>query len=378
MLLKMSQSQISEAGKTDDQTACNKVSIRDTQMTTDCQVMSNVSEISDTNSDKLSYDWETCETLQIVKAFPISDYGTKSDDLSSSDFLVPEPPSLSGIIDSTISRSSSSTTTDVEEKYVVDNISSLSSISEVKVSKAPRKHTYGKERVERKGNIYDKLYNACLRGEISIVNDILKKCTETLIPDEDGQTPLYAACIGDHLEVVKLLIDFGYDVNHQDKDGKTPLHAAFENHAPELAQAIITQFHANTDIRDKQNWTPLHTAIDRGYYSYSQHLAQFLCQDVGTEVSWIQLQAACFEENTKYVKVILDSNTDVNHVSSAGHAPLHIAVTKNNIIIINLLLDQNVDINIKIFMVKLHFTSLWRMVRKLSFRHCLHRKLIPI
>ena len=149
-----------------------------------------------------------------------------------------------------------------------------------------------------------------------------------------------------HLELVNLLIDSGYDVNHQDKEGKTPLHITFENHAPDLAQTLITQFKANTEVRDKQNWTPLHTAIDRGYYRYASELLQrFLHQDVDTEVSWIQLLAASYEENKQNVQFILDSGTDVNHVSSAGHTPLHIAVNKSNIDLVTLLLDQDVNID---------------------------------
>ena len=105
-------------------------------------------------------------------------------------------------------------------------------------------------------------------------------------------------------------------------------------------RTLITQFCARTEIRDTRNWTPLHTAIDRGYYNYSQQLSQFLHQDVGTEVSWIQLQAACSEDNTQNMKFLVDANTDVNHNSSAGHAPLHIAVTKSNIDAVTLLLDQ--------------------------------------
>ena len=41
----------------------------------------------------------------------------------------------------------------------------------------------------------------------------------------------------------------------------------------------------------------------------------------------------------------MDSNTDVNHVSSAGYTPLHIGVTRNNIDLVTLLMDQNVDVN---------------------------------
>ena len=295
-------------------------------------------------NDSLTYDWEDCETRKVVKAFPISDYGTNYDQSSIEYPLVPEP-SISGIADSTIRNPPQRTISDVEENFIEDDMSSLTNISAIQVSKAPRKHTFGKERTERERNVYDRLYNVCLKGELSTLNDILGKHS-TIMQDEDGQTPLYAACIGDHREIIKLLIDFGYDVNHQDKEGKTPLHITFENHAPDLAQILITEFKANTEIRDKQNWTPLHTAIDRGYSNYSCELSQrFLHQDVDPEVSWIQLHAASFDENKQDVQFLLDAGTDVNHVSSAGHTPLHIAVTKSNIDLVVLLLDHNVNIN---------------------------------
>ena len=82
-------------------------------MATGYQVQDSNDECED---DNLTFDWEDCETLQIVRAFPISDYGTKSDNQSSTnDFLVPEPPSLSGIIDSTINNPPQRTISDVDE-----------------------------------------------------------------------------------------------------------------------------------------------------------------------------------------------------------------------------------------------------------------------
>ena len=299
---------------------------------------------SECESDNLTYDWEDCETLKAVKAFPISDYGTNYDQSSIEYPLVPEP-SISEIADSTVIIPQQGTISDVEENFVEDDMSSLTNISEIQVSSAPKKHEFGKERAEREGNTYDKLYNACLKGELSTLNDILEKHS-TLMQDEDGQTPLYAACIGDHREIIQRLIDFGYDVNHQDKEGKSPLHITFENYAPDLAQILITEFKANIEIRDKQNWTPLHTAIDRGYSNYSCELSQrFLHQDADTEVNWIQLHAASFDRNKQDVQFLLDAGTDANHVSSAGHTPLHIAVTKSNIDLVSLLLDQNININ---------------------------------
>ena len=319
------------------------LSTHDPQMTTSGQILDSA-EITDT--DSLTYDWETSETLHIVKTFPISDYGTKSDaGQTSSEFDVPDP-SISGIADSTTIESSSKSTTDVEEKYVEVDLLSLSDISDVKVSNATRKHEYAKARIEREGNTFDKLYNACLKGQRGIVKCILENHETRPLSGEDGQTPLYAACIGNHLEIINLLIESGYDINHQDNEGKTPLHITFEHYEVDLAETLITKFHADTEIRDKNYWTPLHTAIDRGFYSYSEQLSEkFLQQDVDSEVRWIQLHAACVQENTQNVQTLLDAETDVNHASSAGHTPLHIAVSKNCIDIITLLLDQRADVN---------------------------------
>ena len=299
----------------DDQAINHENELHEFPMETDYQPY----QCENSNAEDLSYDWETAETLQEANPFRISSDEESSDDNSSDDFLVPEPPSISGIMEGTSYISTSKSTTSVEENYITDDMSSLTNISDIKASKAPQKHEFAKERLEREGNIYDKLYNACLKGQLSIVKDIQETHNGPLSPDEHGQTPLYAACLGNHLDIIKLLISFGYDVNHQDNEGKTSLHRTFENHDPDHAKILITQFCANTEVRDAQNWTPLHTAIDQGYFNYSHDLScEFFYADVGTDITWIQLHAACFEGRTQDVEVLLDSNTDVNHVSSAG------------------------------------------------------------
>ena len=117
--------------------------IPDSQMASGYQIEKS-SDMSDDDIGLLIYDWETCETLQIVKAFPVSNHGTQSDDQSSTnDFLVPEPLSVSGIIDSTISSPPPRTVSDKEENYIGD-ISNSTSYTNITVSEAPRKSNYVK------------------------------------------------------------------------------------------------------------------------------------------------------------------------------------------------------------------------------------------
>ena len=327
--------------KHDEQEAPHKTDSQELCMSTDYQ--SHQSESETANIDDLSYDWAADEILQMAKAYRISSDEEGSDGYNSDDYMVPEP-SISQINEGTSYAPSSKRTTTVDENYIMDDMSSLSNITDIQASNAPQKHEYAKERVEK--NICDKLYNACLKGKVSMVKKILETHNGTLTPDEHGQTPLYAACLGNHLDIIKLLISFGYDVNHQDNEGKTPLHRTFEDHDPDLAKILIAELSASIEVRDAHNWTPLHTAIDQGYFNYSHDLTcTFFQGDVGTEVAWIQLHAACFEGRIQDVQVLLDANTDVNHVSSAGYTPLHIAVTKNNTHLVTLLMDQNVHVN---------------------------------
>ena len=150
----------------------NHQSVNDSQIASGCEKSSEMSD-----DDKLIYDWEDCEMLQIVRAFSISDYGTEYQlNQPSVEYpLVSEPPTLSEIIDSTTSNPQPRTMSDVEENYVEYDLSSLTDVSDIKVSNAPRKYEFVKERVQRKDNVYDKLYNACLKGQITISMGYIKK-----------------------------------------------------------------------------------------------------------------------------------------------------------------------------------------------------------
>ena len=198
-----------QVSNNDEQVINNDRKLVEIQVVAECQIPLTLESSDDNDEDdaKLSYDWETSEALQMAKAFRISSDEESSD--TSDDTLIPEP-SISGIMEGTSYTSSSKRTTTVEENYIVDDMSSLSDVSDIRISNAQQRHEFAKERVKREYNVYDVLYNACLKGQLYFIEFFLQTHKATLAPDELGQTPLYAACIGNHIDIMKLLIDSGY------------------------------------------------------------------------------------------------------------------------------------------------------------------------
>jgi len=72
------------------------------------------------------------------------------------------------------------------------------------------------------------------------------------------------------LEVAECLLDNGADIDVQDENGFTPLHLAVDegyynsNSHADTAKLLLDKG-ANSMITDQQNWSPINWAKDRNY-----------------------------------------------------------------------------------------------------------------
>ena len=112
------------------------------------------------------------------------------------------------------------------------------------------------------------LHNATNLGKTEIVKSILlKEETSELVnkaDNEENYTALHLASMKGNNTLVKDLIDFGADVDQGDKHGNTPLHLVTLLEFPSFVTTLIKSG-ANVNLQnDRRGDTALHIAISKG------------------------------------------------------------------------------------------------------------------
>ncbi|MBS1828076.1 MAG: ankyrin repeat domain-containing protein [Acidobacteria bacterium] len=118
------------------------------------------------------------------------------------------------------------------------------------------------------------------RGDVPLMNQLVKLGADPLLPNFDGTTPLLAAAgvgtnepqeeageEGEAVEAVKVLLDLGADINTVDKNGDTAMHGAAYAISP-LVVKLLAERGADPQIWNRPNkagGTPLFIA--EGYTS---------------------------------------------------------------------------------------------------------------
>jgi ankyrin repeat protein len=86
---------------------------------------------------------------------------------------------------------------------------------------------------------YTPLYIASDRGNLEIVNSLIKAGVNVNQATDEGVTPLCIAAKLDRLEIVKSLITAGANVNQATNEGITPLFIASQNNSLEVVKELL-------------------------------------------------------------------------------------------------------------------------------------------
>lgn len=157
------------------------------------------------------------------------------------------------------------------------------------------------------------MIRACNNRRWHIAQSLLELYGNLLVDvrgiDDYGHTPLHAAASHGQTDFMIALIDAGADVDAEAIHGSTPLYLAACNNRPNAVRLLL-QAGAEPDVVCG-GYTPLATAVDRGY--------------------------------TQVVQILLDSGAAPFISNVAGDDPLHIAARHGNVEIAQALLEAGAD-----------------------------------
>nr|CAB3221774.1 zinc finger protein LOC723799 [Phallusia mammillata] len=195
---------------------------------------------------------------------------------------------------------------------------------------------------------YTPLHYACFEGQEPCVDAILLH--DSFLKFEGSpSTPLHCAVYNDNEACAERLLEtLGNDViNLKDKGGRTPLHTCIMNDYTDSAHFLLSHS-ADVDATDNQGHSPLMLAASLGHDNSVEMLITFKADcalvDEGNNNA---LHLACENENEQCALLLIDNIdvTVINAQNNAGRTPLHIAARKGLVSVTMKLLEKGSSVD---------------------------------
>lgn len=209
------------------------------------------------------------------------------------------------------------------------------------------------------------LHTACGSGSLDLIKLLLEKGAELDSQSSGKRTPLIYGVIGGKKENVSYLLDVGADINTQDYSGRTPLCHACISGRSDIAMLLLDRG-ADPTIADNDRCSPLH-ALCRNGDGDPTPIVRLIEKGADTTINLKTTDGdtclhACAWYNWSRIATILFENGAKQSLYSefVGQAPIHFAASNGCQEMLQLLIKQHRDINVKSSenMTPLHIATL--------------------
>ena len=203
------------------------------------------------------------------------------------------------------------------------------------------------------------LHIASERGLVEIAK-ILIQTKKVKVNEQDAEdwTSLHRASYHNNKEIVELLLGCdGIDVNKvaENSDKWTPLHAAAKTGNKDIVVRLLdagAQLSMEV-VEARRGDRPLTLAAFNGCYDMCKILLERGADHRAVDKSgWTSLHKAAFNKHKDIVKLLTEKDSSAEHINYAakqdGYTPLFCAVSGNDDIVVELLLEHSVTANINL------------------------------
>ena len=223
---------------------------------------------------------------------------------------------------------------------------------------------------EEKNNIKNQLIESLKNGETEeakkLINDYPELISEIYIAPVviSGKEVncelnlLHIIALNGYDEIAKYILDENKNKSIQeqvevakevkDKDDWTPLHYACANNRPNIVEYLIEKQYVDKEAKNVYNETPLHSACVHGHLNIVEYLIekQHVNKEAKDEGGCIPLHFACANGHLNVVDYLIEQqHVNKEEKNKAGCTPLHFACANGQLGIVKYLIEkQNVNI----------------------------------
>ena len=198
---------------------------------------------------------------------------------------------------------------------------------------------------------------AAFNGHIDIVSCLVEHGADVDARHHDGSTPLMKTCLNGHVNVATYLIEHGANIHLQDKDGFACLHDAAEGgHVEIVSKLLAVGAKENPDYvnaRNNSGTTPLMITCSNGHVNVATYLVEhganihlqdkngFTCLHYASERGHVEVVS-------KLLAVGAKENPDyVNAPNHSGSTPLMVTCYNGHVNIATYLVEHGANIHLQ-------------------------------
>ncbi|XP_059836098.1 ankyrin repeat and death domain-containing protein 1A-like isoform X1 [Hypanus sabinus] len=189
---------------------------------------------------------------------------------------------------------------------------------------------------------------AASHGNLTILQTLVKAGATVTARNRLGQTLLHCAALQGHPSVIRYVAEDleGIPVDDPDQNGKTPLLLAAESGHSDVLR-LLRDLGCDLRAVDKESNSALHLAARRGHAELLPYLMPAICSDAQNQDGLTPLHLAAQAGHLSCVQLLLDSQCQVNAVSSQHLSALHYAISHGHLDVCHLLMQEGIDVNAK-------------------------------
>ena len=185
------------------------------------------------------------------------------------------------------------------------------------------------------------LFTAVEQGNFKEVKNLIAQGADVNATDKKVLTPLHYAVLSGNLKMSKLLIKDGADVNAHSNESETPLYLAVIHNNEKMVK-LLTSSGADANI-SLTSWTPLFHSCLHGYKTIVKLLLKNGADMSQGIVSPVQATLVCHEEDCtlkdkeEILKILIKYGVDIDSVNPDSETSLDRAVIENNTEVVKML-----------------------------------------